>query len=109
MFGIFTKSKQTETSVPAPKPLTDELAEQVLSIVETVGLTDDYGFKYHLTNADSYSGGSFEWTDKGVRFWANKSLVTGEVYEAHVTKHGWTSVTQEQLNEVNQKFARLFA
>jgi len=108
MLSLFAKKQQTTAPAPQP-PLTDELAEQVLSIVETVGLTDDYGFKHHLTNEDSYSGGSFEWTDRGVRFWANKSLFTGEVYEAHVTKHGWTSVTQEQLNEANQKFARLFA
>jgi hypothetical protein len=109
MFGIFTKNKQTETSAPAPKPLTDELAQQVLTIVEAVGLTDDYGFKHHLTNEDSYNGGSLEWTDNGVRFWANKNFVTGEVYEAHVTKHGWTSATQKQLDEANQKLAQLFA
>jgi hypothetical protein len=108
MFSIFAKSKQTETS--APKPLTDELAEQVLNIVETVGLGDNFGFKYHLTNEDSYNGGYFEWTDNGVRFWAYKNLVTGKVYEAHVTKHSaWTRATQEQLDEANQKLAQLFA
>jgi hypothetical protein len=109
MLGIFTKNKQTAVA-PAPQPLTDELADQVLSIVETVGLGDNFGFKYHLTNEDSYNGGSLEWTDNGVRFWANKNFVTGKVYEAYVDKHNaWASATQEQLDEVNQKLAQLFA
>jgi len=108
MLSLFAKKQQTTAPAPQP-PLTDELAEQVLSIVETVGLTDDYGFKRLITKENSYSGNHFEWTEHGVRFWAYKNLVTGKVYEAHVTKHGWTRATQEQLDEANQKLAQLFA
>ncbi len=102
---FFNKKKVTKPDAP----FTPEKLDEVINILETVGFVDQWGFRDHAMSTDSYHGGSFEWTDRGVgmRYLFFLSFTTGQVTEARAVLHPGYGFTQAQVDEANKKLAEI--
>lgn len=102
---FFTKKKVTKPVAP----FSPETLDKVINILETVGFVDQWGFRDHVMNTDSYRGGSFEWTDRavGMRYLFFMSFATGQVTGVQVVLHPGYYFTQAQVDEANKKLAEI--
>ncbi len=114
MFGLLSAltGKRTPTETPTPTvklPFQAEKLQEVFVILRTVGLDegDLYGLGYHAQKPDNYFGGSFEWTirEMGIRylFWGYDRP------RVRVVKHGFTLLTEEEIEAANAKLEAIFA
>jgi predicted Ser/Thr protein kinase len=84
---FFKKTKPT-VATPAKSPLvTDEQINFIIKILTPFGLSLDDGFREHIVNSNSYSGGSFEWTERGhrMRYIFKRNFTSQKMYKVIVT------------------------
>lgn len=94
---------------PVINPLTDEALDKVIAVLETVGLTLDYGFEYHVQKQESYLHfGSLEWSERGYgsRFYFSMGRA-GRLDSIKVVNLDRAVISKGRLVEVNAELAEI--
>lgn len=106
MFNLKKKKKKHHVM-----PFTDEALKSVMTLLETVGLTVEYGFQHVANSPETYSYSSMlEWSERGfgTRFYISLGANGRVVKIFCVNLHEqYKAVPQDRLDEVNAQLAEV--
>lgn len=94
-------------------PFTSIALEKTLSVLSTVGLTEEYGFPHHAQDPEGYRFGGLEWSERsfGTRFYLdlNHKGRVNRILVVNLYGRASGPVSEERLAEVNAELAQILA